>query len=158
MEGCEAMKALKLSIELVPKTSWYSNLRSEMSKQDWDKIRKETYVKFSHKCGVCGNSEGQLHCHEIWEYGDTTHTQTLKGFIALCVMCHHVKHIGLAGILSERGELDFDAVIEHFMSVNKCKRDTFNSHYEEAFKIWRKRSSHKWKINLGKYSGIVKGR
>ncbi len=152
------MKTLKLSIELVPKTSWYSNLRNEMSKEGWDKLHKETYAQFGNKCGICGISEGQLNCHEIWEYDDKKHSQTLKGFIALCVMCHHVKHIGLAGILSQRGQLDFDAVVQHFIQINECDRDIFNEHYDEAFKVWRKRSSHDWKIDLGKYSSIIKSK
>ena len=28
---------------------------------------------------------------------------TYRGFIALCDMCHHVKHIGYAGVLQARG-------------------------------------------------------
>ena len=95
------MKNLKLKIELVPKTSWYSNLRGKMSEKGWDNVRKKTYATFNYKCGICGSNEGQLHCHEIWEYDDKKHKQALKGFIALCVLCHHVKHIGLAGILAE---------------------------------------------------------
>jgi hypothetical protein len=118
-EGGKEVQALKLNIELVPKTSWYSNLRNKVSKQNWNEVRKETYAAFDYKCGICGSSEGQLECHEIWEYDDTRHVQTLKGFIALCKMCHHVKHIGLAGIKAKRGELDFDAVIEHFIKINE---------------------------------------
>ena len=150
------MKELKLAIDLVPQTSWYSNLRSMMSRQDWDKVRKNTYAAYGHKCGVCGSSEMQLHCHEIWEYDDKKRTQTLKGFIALCVMCHHVKHIGLAGILAKRGELDLNAVVEQFMKVNDCNEETFNNHYDEAFEVWTKRSSHKWKIDLGQYASLIK--
>jgi 5-methylcytosine-specific restriction endonuclease McrA len=142
----------------VPKTSWYNNLRNQMSREDWDKTRKLTYEKFNNKCGICGSSGGQLNCHEIWEYDDSQHTQTLKGFIALCTMCHHVKHIGLAGILSDRGELDFDDVIKHFLKVNECKRSTFDKHNDEAFEIWRKRSLLEWTVDLGEYSKLIKGK
>lgn len=145
---------LILSIELVPKTSWYSNLRKEMEQDDWDKLRKNVYKQFDYGCGICG-SKGTLHCHEIWEYDDDKHIQKLKGFIALCVMCHHVKHIGLAGILAQRGELDFNKVIKHFMKVNGCSREIFDEHYERAFKLWKERSAYKWEIELGEYTNLI---
>jgi hypothetical protein len=68
---------LKLSIELVPSTSWYSNLRGKMEQQDWDKVRENIYKVFDYKCGICGN-KGRLHCHEIWEYEERTQKSNLK--------------------------------------------------------------------------------
>lgn len=127
-----------------------------MSAKDWDKLRNETYEKYNFKCAICKDHSGKLNCHEIWEYDDIKLIQTLKGFIALCNMCHHVKHIGLAKILADEGKLDYDAVIDHFIRVNKCDKETFNSHVEEAFIIWSERSSHKWKYNLGKFATLVK--
>ena len=35
---------LLLKIELVPQTSWYSNLRSNISANDWDKLRKQVVM------------------------------------------------------------------------------------------------------------------
>jgi len=146
--------SLKLTIELVPSTSWYDNLRKNMSQDEWDKIRKAAYAKYSYNCGIC-NAEEKLNCHEIWEYNDREHIQKLIGFIALCNMCHHVKHIGLAGILAKQGKLDFEKVIEHFMKVNNCKMDTFKEHYNKAFEQWRERSKHEWQIDLGTYQNII---
>jgi len=151
----EKSKELKLKIELVPKTSWYNNLRKYMDRKDWDRIRKQTYANYEHKCGICGN-EGRLNCHEIWEYDDKKHSQKLIGFIALCDLCHHVKHIGLAGILADEGKLDYDTVVQHFMKVNSCDKDTFVKHKREAFKQWRERSRHKWQVDLGEYKDILK--
>jgi len=151
----EKSKELKLKIELVSKTSWYNNLRKYMDRKDWDRIRKQTYANYEHKCGICGN-EGRLNCHEIWEYDDKKHSQKLIGFIALCDLCHHVKHIGLAGILADEGKLDYDTVVQHFMKVNSCDKDTFVKHKREAFKQWRERSRHKWQVDLGEYKDILK--
>jgi len=155
VEGGEEMKVLKLTIDLVPETSWYDNLRSKMSNKDWDKLRRSIYAAYDYKCGICGKDNTQLHCHEIWEYDDKKHIQTLKGFIALCVMCHHVKHIGLAGILAGQGQLDFEDVIKHFMKVNNCDEQTFHEHYDDAFEIWNKRSAVKWKIDLKQYESLI---
>lgn len=144
----------KLKIELVPSTSWYNNLRKYTTKDDWDKIRKKAYADYRYKCGICGAS-GRVNCHEIWEYDDKKQVQKLIGFIALCDMCHHVKHIGLAGILSSKGELDYEKVIEHFIKVNNCDRKTFEEHRKRAFKEWRERSQYQWHIDLGEYKIII---
>ncbi len=45
---------LKLTIELVPTTSWYDNLRKVIPISEWDKLRKRVYAQYGHRCGVCG--------------------------------------------------------------------------------------------------------
>ncbi len=149
------MHKMKLDIELVPKTSWYNNLRKYIDRKNWDKIRKETYSKYGSKCGICG-AEGRLNSHEIWEYDDKKHIQKLKGFIALCNDCHMIKHIGFAGIQALKGLLDIDKLIEHFMKINKCDKKEFKRYKKEAFKQWKERSKYKWHVDLGEYKNIVK--
>lgn len=148
---------LKLTIELVPATSWYDNLRKVIPQPEWDKLRKRVYAEYGNRCGVCG-AEGRLNCHEIWKYDDHNHEQKLLGFIALCDLCHHVKHIGLAGILAFEGKLDYEKVVEHFMKVNGCDRKTFERHRDKAFGQWEKRSQHNWKVDLGKYRDLVESK
>ena len=148
-------KELKLSIELVPKTSWYDNLRNQIDRNDWEELRHNVFTEYEYRCGICF-IEGRLNCHEIWDYDDKQHIQKLVGFIALCDMCHHVKHIGLAGILAKRGKLDYEKVIEHFLKVNDCSRSIFTKHRREAFKQWQDRSSYEWQVDLGEYKNIIK--
>ena len=142
---------LKLTIELVPSTSWYKNLRKRMSRVEWDRLRKGVYAEYNHRCGICGIDNSTLHCHEIWEYDDHNHKQRLAGFIALCILCHHVKHIGRAGLLASRGELDFEKVVDHFMKVNGCDRKTFEKHKNQASAQFRERSRHEWQVDLGEH-------
>lgn len=146
---------LKLTIELVPKTSWYESLREEMPRAEWDRLRKRTYAAYGQKCGIC-DAKGRLNCHEIWEYDDHNHVQKLEGFITLCNMCHFVKHIGFAGILAQNGKLDYGKVVEHFMEVNQCDRATFEEHREKAFAQWRERSTHEWEVDLGECEELIK--
>lgn len=150
MEIDEGSAELELTIELVPSNSWYDNLRIVLPPSKWDQIRKRTYAEYGNRCGICG-AEERLNCHEIWEYDDRRHIQKLIGFIALCDMCHHVKHIGLAGILAKEGKLDYGAVIDHFMKVNNCDKKTFEKHIERAFSQWRERSKYDWQADLGEY-------
>jgi hypothetical protein len=127
-----------------------------MPKETWNSIRNDFIKENGRKCQVCGETEGRMNLHEIWKYDDFKHTQKLEGFILLCEMCHHVKHIGLAGILADEGRLDYNNVIRHFCKVNNCSEKEFEKHRKEAFEIWQNRSQQKWKQDFGKYNGFVK--
>jgi hypothetical protein len=147
---------LKLTIELVPQTLWYINLRKSMGKTKWDVLRKNIYAEYHYACGICGAKDVSLNCHERWEYEVNRNQgiQRLLGFIALCPMCHHCKHIGLAGILAQRGELNFDDVIAHFMKVNDCTRQKYEDHSQEQWTVWAMHSnkSMQWTFDYGEYS------
>lgn len=145
---------MKLVIELVPRPCWYSNMRKVLSKQAWDMLRKQVYAQYEYKCGICQVS-ARLHCHEQWHYDDERHIQTLTGFIALCEYCHHVKHIGFAGILASRGEVDYGDIVEHFLLVNQCDEQVFLQHKRDAFQQWEERSRYDWKTDLGSYAHLV---
>jgi hypothetical protein len=149
---------LNLTIELVPSTSWYSNVRALVSRRDWDIIRLATYAAYNNICATtnCGDNTGHLNCHEIWEYDDAAHMQTLRGFVALCSLCHHVKHLGYAETLADEGKLSMVSVMEHFMKVNKCDIKEYDRARTAAFKQWRERSKHEWTVVLGEYANLIK--
>ena len=63
-----------------------------------------------------------------------------------------MKHIGLAGKLASEGKLDYEAVVAHFMWVNRCSRADFQRHYAAAFAQWQERSRHEWQTELGDYT------
>jgi len=147
-------KNLKLRIELVPSTSFFDNLRNNVSRKEWDIIRKESYLKSNEKCAICG-VKGRLNCHEIWDYDDINHIQKLVGFTALCTNCHNIKHIGLAKMQADQGRFDFNKVIDHFCKVNNCTKKTYQDHHKESFDEWHERSKHDWKIEFGDYTEII---
>jgi hypothetical protein len=144
----------RLTIELVPSPCWFTNMRKVLSQQQWDVIRRRVYAEHNHRCAVCGD-EGQMNCHEVWDYDDAHHIQRLAGFTSLCTMCHHVKHIGLAGILAQEGKLDYEAVVAHYMRVNSCTEAEFYRAHDAAFDVWRERSAHAWTTDLGEYGQFV---
>jgi len=136
---------MKLTIELVPSTAWFSNLRSILSQKDWDTLRKESYLNANYKCEIC-EGKGKKHpveCHEIWSYDDTTHIQTLDGLISLCPKCHMVKHIGYA-FLKGNGE----KATKHFKKINQLDAYEAHIYIEEAFQKHNERSQYQWTINL----------
>lgn len=135
---------MKLTIELIPSTSWFSNLRSLLSSSEWDKIRRGCYKNAGYKCEIC-NGVGTAHpveCHETWDYG-TDGIQRLIGLIALCPNCHEVKHFGLAEIKGRKVE-----AIAHFCKVNNCSKIDAEKYIKEAFELWNKRSNQKWDLNI----------
>ena len=142
-------KSLKLSIDLVPKTGWYSNLYRQIPRSKWNKLLKQVYTEAGQACQICV-AKGRLNCYEVWEYDGKKFTQKLKGFVALCSMCHHVKHFGLSQILASKGWLDLDAVVDHFCKVNKVSLKVFDAHKTEVFNVWREQSQHQWEADLDK--------
>jgi len=134
-----------LTIELVPSTVWYTNLRSLLSQPDWDRIRRECYRKAGYLCEVCGGKgpKWPVECHEIWEFNDDQKTQTLTGLIALCPDCHGVKHIGLSG---KRGK--GQEARAHLARVNNWTTQQAQACIRSAFEVWEERSEHEWDVDI----------
>ncbi len=144
-----ATKKPKLTIELIPKTCHYSNVRTTVKTAEWDKIRFISYEAANHKCEICGDigkNQGYNHnveCHEIWHYNDKTHVQTLTGLISLCPKCHQVKHIGRAIAMGNA-----DEAYNHLMRVNKWTPQQVETHILESFETHKERSKHEWELDI----------
>lgn len=144
---------MKLSVELVPKTSWFKNLRSMLTPGDWDRLRRGTYRKADYRCEIC-DGQGPNHpveCHEIWHYDDKRHQQILTGLIALCPACHQVKHIGLASIQGK-----FEQALNHLMQVNRWTEHQAIRHIKAAGKKQRERNKFKWEVDIS-WVGVDRG-
>jgi len=143
------MLPLLLSIELVPQTAWYTNVRSHVSQKTWDVIRSKCYAQANYVCELCGDvgqNQGVRHsveCHEIWAYDNTKHTQTLTGLIALCPRCHKTKHVGLAQLKGEE-----EIVIKQLMKLNNMARHEAITYIKQSFEIWRNRSQFEWLLDI----------
>ena len=139
------LKVKLLTVELVPSTCWFSNVRDHVSKSTWDFLRQSTYKQANFRCEVCGGrgKKWPVECHEIWHYDDRNYVQSLEGLIALCPSCHEAKHIGLAGIRGhgERAEA-------HLATVNGWSEEQTKAYLEEVWQIWRERSRHQWNLEL----------
>ena len=139
-----------LGMELVPRTSWYDNVRSQVSREVWKEIRFRTLKP---SCQLCG-WKGLLFCHEVWKYDDVAHVQKLIGFESLCFLCHSVKHLGLAGIMAQKGQLDYSELVAHYCKVNGCTDKDFLRDRKEAFEVWRRRSEHPWTVDVSFLDGL----
>lgn len=142
---------MKLEIELVPKTSWFNNLRKFLSKKDWETIKTLTFKTTNYRCEICGG-KGPKHpveCHEVWDYDDVSHIQTFIRTIALCPACHRAKHLGFQATLGER---NFQSTLNHIKKVNNMTDDELESYVSKIFTQHQERSQHQWSINLNRFT------
>jgi len=137
--------APRLTVELVPQTCWFSNVRDRVSREDWDRMRSQVYEHASRRCEVCGGrgSKHPVECHEVWEYDETASVQRLVRMIALCPACHEVKHIGLANIKG-RGEI----AAAHLAEVNGWTPQLTAGYIDQAFDVWKERSARSWSLDV----------
>ena len=140
------LSGIKLSIELIPATSWFDNVRSFLRKGEWDLIKTACYTRAGRRCEICGG-KGPSHpveCHEIWHYDEVRKVQSLQGLIALCPSCHRVKHLGNTARL---GKYHLDNAMRHLRRVNGWNEETADAYVRLMFAQWHERTRHSWKVD-----------
>jgi hypothetical protein len=137
--------ATRLTVELVPSTCWYTNVRSHVPRAVWDRLRRRVAAETGHRCEICGGRGRRwpVECHEVWHYDDATKVQRLERLVALCPACHQVKHAGFA---SKQGRLG--AVIRHLAAVNGWSAEDAELYLESAFETWATRRRHTWTLDI----------
>jgi hypothetical protein len=135
----------RLTVELLPATTWGSNLRSALRQTDWNRLRKSAYAAANNRCEVCGGVGGQypVACHERWQFDDAACSQRLVGLIALCPDCHDVKHFGRA---NEQGRGPLATL--HLCDVNGWSIARGQEYLTLAFALWKLRTKRTWEIDL----------
>jgi len=143
---------MKLVSELVPSSAWRKNLRSELPRPVWDKIRRAAYKRAGYKCEICGGvgKKHPVECHEVWSYDDDTHIQKLEKVEAICPACHEVKHIGLAQV---RGR--YAHALAHMCMVNNISADKANEVISKTMAEWEMRSEEEWECDMTELDKIM---
>lgn len=143
------MSKPKLTIELVPATCHFSNVRTTIKPKEWDKVRFISYEEAGHKCQICGDTgknQGYNHnveCHEIWHYDDDNHVQKLVGLVSLCPICHQVKHIGRSIAIGKQ-----EACYAQLRKVNKWTQAQVDEHVKQSFELYKERSKYEWELDI----------
>jgi len=134
-----------LTVELVPRSAWFKNVRSHVSKEEWERLKRATFGRAGHRCEVCGGRGARwpVECHEVFAYDDEQRVQRLVRLVALCPACHEVKHIGLAGVRGRRRE-----AVAHLARVNGWSHADAELYLEVCFETWHRRSCHEWRLDL----------
>ncbi|WP_094603386.1 hypothetical protein SPSIL_014220 [Sporomusa silvacetica DSM 10669] len=137
-------KKKMIVIELVPKTAWCSNLRSELTREEWEQIREKTFKAAGYVCEICGarKTGNFLECHERWEYDSRYRVQKLIKTVSLCSDCHESTHMGLA---NKNGR--YQEARAHLTKVNNWDIATADEHFDKAGDEWIKRNKINWKLD-----------
>ena len=134
----------KLNFELVPDGCWYSNLRTLLSKKQWDYIRAEAKDRADGKCMICGRKTNRLEAHERWSYDEQNAVQKLEDILSVCHDCHSVIHIGFTQLKGNAVRAE-----EHFQKVNGCSYAEFRKALGEANEIHQRLNKiPEWKLDL----------
>ena len=134
----------KLNFELVPDGCWYSNLRSILSKKQWDFLKQDVKLRANGVCMICGKKTDKLDAHERWSYDEKNAVQKLEDIVAVCKDCHSVIHIGYTQLKGDEERAE-----KHFMKVNGCSY----AEYRQALGIAnethiRRNKISEWKLDL----------
>lgn len=137
--------SVSLSVELVPSSCWFSNLRSSLTEDQWKDFKKLTYLRASYRCEICGGKGAQwpVEAHEVWQYDDNTNVQKLISLVALCPQCHQVKHFGFANMQGQGKE-----ALRHLANINRWTEVQASAYVDEQFEIWSARSEKHWTTDL----------
>ena len=132
----------QLKPEMLPGSTWEDNLRTALTTQAWDVLRKHCYAAAGHRCEICGEA-GRMECHERWSFDDVWTVQKLEGLISLCSRCHKAHHLGIArrlGLLED--------VLAKMCEVNGWTRPQLEAAIEEARTLADERSRYHWHVDL----------
>lgn len=137
-----------LFVDLVPDSCWFTNVRSCVSPQDWERLRRMITRRAGMRCEACGATEDRqaqqwLEAHERWVYDSATRVQRLARLICLCTECHRVTHFGYAQVRGLESE-----ALAHLIKVAKMHPLEARRHIDDAFALWRVRSSTAWALDL----------
>lgn len=143
-----------LFVDLVPRSCWFTNVRSCVSERDWERLRRMITTRAGQRCEICGRPADReagrwLEAHERWAYGDATHTQSLRRLICVCTDCHQATHYGLATIKGKSAE-----AMNHLCAVTRLSRDDAEQLVEGSFEIWHRRSLTTWELDLSMLTGV----
>lgn len=142
---------MNLEIEMIPKTCWYSNVRSNVTRSTWDIIKRSTAKENHWACAICrnkGTDQGYkwpVECHEVWDYieEDGVKIQRLRKMTSLCPRCHEVKHIGLARVRDREVEaLQWLALVNRISDIEAIQLSRI------ATETWSERSKYEWKLDI----------
>ena len=143
---------LKLELEIIPDTTKYQNLKVAVPQTTWAKLSKDTRIRFNNKCAICGTTQNQLNCHEVWEWNDKSWVQKLMALIPLCPLCHATKHNN-SYLFPEH----YKKCQTHFAEINHISLEDMDvkDYISTIERISYKRGTHYWVLDYGEWEYLV---
>ncbi|MDN5749875.1 MAG: DUF5710 domain-containing protein [Pseudonocardia sp.] len=137
-----------LFVDMVPRWCWFTNVRSCVTPQDWERLRHMITRRAGQRCEACWAGEDRtvqrwLEAHERWAYDDRTGVQALRRLICLCSDCHLSTHLGLANVTGRA-----DQALAHLRAVTGMTDSEVSRHVQAAGELWTRRSARVWTLDL----------
>jgi len=137
-----------LFVDMVPRSCWFTNVRTCVEQRDWERLRRMITGRAEHRCEICGRGEDRetqrrLEAHERWSYDETTGVQTLRRLVCLCSDCHLATHMGYANVTGRS-----DEAIAHLREVTGMTHTEAMAHIDAAGQLWTARSARTWALDL----------
>lgn len=137
-----------LFVDLIPRSCWFTNVRTCVTQQDWERLRRPIFRRVGYTCEACGATEDRdlrrwLEAHERWHFDERTGVQSLRRLIALCSSCHLVTHFGYANVQGRT-----DEALAHLRKVNGLTLAEALAHVHAAEDVWIARSARVWELDL----------
>lgn len=123
----------KLRIQLIPRNMHSKNLRNQISRDDWDVVRKACYARAGFRCEGCDTGReacGGLECHEEFTYDDSREECKLTRFVALCSTCHKCVHYGYGVSAGKQSMMD-----ENLMNICGWDREQLAHEIYTAYEL-----------------------
>lgn len=135
---------VRLYVDMVPQSAWYSNLRSEITAAEWTLLKRKTADAAGSCCEACDERGPQwpVECHERWTFDEETLVQTLDRTVAFCPDCHEATHYGLATLNGRDGEAR-----NQLMRVTGMIPAQVAQHVRQAGEDWQRRSRMTWALD-----------
>lgn len=136
-------------VDMVPRSCWFTNVRTCVTQQDWERLRRMITRRAGQQCEACGATEDRalqrlLEAHERWSYDDRTGVQALRRLICLCSDCHLSTHLGYANVTGRA-----DQALAHLRTVTGMTDAEVSRHVQAAGDLWTRRSARAWALDLG---------
>jgi hypothetical protein len=137
-----------LFVDMVPSSCWFTNVRTCVSPQDWERLRRMITGRAGQRCEICGAAENRrlqrrLEAHERWAYDDRSGVQALRRLIGLGSDCHLSTHLGYANVTGRA-----EQALAHLRAVTGMTEAQAWHHAEEAGEAWTARSVRLWTLDL----------
>ncbi|MFC4943297.1 DUF5710 domain-containing protein [Pseudonocardia sp. GCM10023141] len=137
-----------LFVDMVPSSCWFTNVRTCVSQQDWERLRRMITSRANQRCEICGATEDRsmkrwLEAHERWAYDEHAGVQALRRLICLCSSCHLVTHFGYANVSGRT-----DEAFTHLRAVTGMTAVDAERHVDAAGQVWIARSARVWSLDL----------
>ena len=145
----------------VPSSAWFTNVRSAVSVDDWERLRQMVYRRAGQVCEACGAGrypDGQrwLEAHERFAYLSPPASagpargphpgrgvQRLARLVCLCTWCHEATHFGRAQVTGREQH-----ALDHLCWVNGWTAQQAWAHVDQAGARWAQRSAMVWELDL----------